>query len=272
MDRLLAGVDAAAGRPGHRRRRGRRRRDHDHRHRRQEAVAQRDGWSVGGMAKGAGMLAPALATMLVVVTTDAVVDAADLDGALRAATATTFDRVDSDGCMSTNDTVVLLASGASGVEADADRAHGRRHRRSARPRPPARRRRRGRPPRHRRRGALGGQPRTTRSRWPARSPATTSSSAPCSATTPTGAGCSRRSARPRPRSTRHRSTSSMNGVQVCRAGGWARTAPSSTSPAREVHVLVDLHAGDATRDGLDQRPHPRLRPRELRLLHLSADA
>jgi len=84
------------------------------------AVAQRDGWSVGGMAKGAGMLAPALATMLVVVTTDAVVDGPDLDEVLRAATATTFDRVDSDGCMSTNDTVVLLASGASGVEVGRD--------------------------------------------------------------------------------------------------------------------------------------------------------
>ncbi len=85
------------------------------------AAARRDGWSVGGMAKGAGMLAPALATMLVVVTTDAVVvDPTVLDGALRAATAETFDRVDSDGCMSTNDTVVLLASGASGVEVGAD--------------------------------------------------------------------------------------------------------------------------------------------------------
>ncbi len=75
-------------------------------------------WTVGGMAKGAGMLAPALATMLVVVTTDAVVDAADADAALRAATAATFDRVDSDGAMSTSDTVVLLASGASGVSVD----------------------------------------------------------------------------------------------------------------------------------------------------------
>ena len=74
-----------------------------------------DGWSVGGMAKGAGMLSPGLATMLCVLTTDAVVDAATADTALRAATAVTFDRVDSDGCMSTNDTVILLASGASGV-------------------------------------------------------------------------------------------------------------------------------------------------------------
>ncbi|WP_116950564.1 bifunctional glutamate N-acetyltransferase/amino-acid acetyltransferase ArgJ [Jiangella endophytica] len=74
-----------------------------------------DGWVVGGMAKGAGMLAPALATMLVVITTDAVADAATLDAALRAATRSTFDRLDTDGCMSTNDTVALLASGASGV-------------------------------------------------------------------------------------------------------------------------------------------------------------
>ena len=79
------------------------------------AAVTRDGWSVGGMAKGAGMLAPALATMLVVVTTDAVTSAADLDAALREATRTTFDRIDSDGCMSTNDTVLAMASGASGT-------------------------------------------------------------------------------------------------------------------------------------------------------------
>ncbi|AJT68278.2 bifunctional glutamate N-acetyltransferase/amino-acid acetyltransferase ArgJ [Streptomyces chattanoogensis] len=79
------------------------------------AVAQGDGWTVGGMAKGAGMLAPGLATMLVVLTTDADLPSGDLDSALRAATRTTFDRVDSDGCMSTNDTVLLLASGASGI-------------------------------------------------------------------------------------------------------------------------------------------------------------
>ncbi|MFD3329169.1 bifunctional glutamate N-acetyltransferase/amino-acid acetyltransferase ArgJ [Streptomyces sp. NPDC058701] len=78
------------------------------------ATVSQDGWTVGGMAKGAGMLAPGLATMLVVLTTDADVDSAALDTALRSATRTTFDRVDSDGCMSTNDTVLLLASGASG--------------------------------------------------------------------------------------------------------------------------------------------------------------
>jgi glutamate N-acetyltransferase/amino-acid N-acetyltransferase len=73
------------------------------------------GFTVGGIAKGAGMLAPALATMLVFLTTDADADAAMLDDALRAASAVTFDRLDSDGCMSTNDTVLLMASGASGV-------------------------------------------------------------------------------------------------------------------------------------------------------------
>jgi glutamate N-acetyltransferase/amino-acid N-acetyltransferase len=78
-------------------------------------VVQGEGWSVGGMAKGAGMLAPGLATMLVVLTTDAAVQLSTVDSALRAATRVTFDRLDSDGCMSTNDTVLLLASGASGV-------------------------------------------------------------------------------------------------------------------------------------------------------------
>ncbi|WMX47909.1 bifunctional glutamate N-acetyltransferase/amino-acid acetyltransferase ArgJ [Streptomyces roseicoloratus] len=84
------------------------------------AVAVKDGWTVGGMAKGAGMLAPGLATMLVVLTTDADVDAKGLDAALRHSTRLTFDRVDSDGCMSTNDTVLLLASGAAGVTPDQD--------------------------------------------------------------------------------------------------------------------------------------------------------
>jgi glutamate N-acetyltransferase/amino-acid N-acetyltransferase len=74
------------------------------------------GWTVGGMAKGAGMLAPAMATMLCVLTTDAVAGSAVLDEVLRAACRVTFDRLDSDGCMSTNDTVLLLASGASGIE------------------------------------------------------------------------------------------------------------------------------------------------------------
>ena len=79
------------------------------------AAVTRGGWTVGGMAKGAGMLAPGLATMLVVLTTDADLDSGALEKALRDATRVTFDRVDSDGCMSTNDTVLLLASGAGRV-------------------------------------------------------------------------------------------------------------------------------------------------------------
>jgi glutamate N-acetyltransferase/amino-acid N-acetyltransferase len=84
----------------------------------QSAVTAPAGWSIGGLAKGAGMLAPGLATMLVVITTDAVLDSAQLDTALRVATRITFDRLDSDGCMSTNDTVSLLGSGASGIAPD----------------------------------------------------------------------------------------------------------------------------------------------------------
>ena len=84
------------------------------------AVVDRGSWSIGGMAKGAGMLAPGLATMLVVITTDALLGSSELDDALRAATRVTFDRLDSDGCMSTNDQVSLLASGASNVSPTAE--------------------------------------------------------------------------------------------------------------------------------------------------------
>ena len=118
MDRLLAGVDAATAQLGP-----------EGGDTAAEAImttdtvsktatASRQGWSVGGMAKGAGMLAPALATMLVVLTTDAVTSPEDLDAALREATRTTFDRIDSDGCQSTNDTVLVMSSGASGVAVD----------------------------------------------------------------------------------------------------------------------------------------------------------
>ncbi|OZF44805.1 bifunctional ornithine acetyltransferase/N-acetylglutamate synthase [Rhodococcus sp. 14-1411-2a] len=81
----------------------------------QAAVHHADKWNVGGMAKGAGMLAPSLATMLSVITTDAVATADQLDKALRAATRMSYDRLDVDGASSTNDTVLLLSSGASGV-------------------------------------------------------------------------------------------------------------------------------------------------------------
>jgi glutamate N-acetyltransferase/amino-acid N-acetyltransferase len=83
-------------------------------------VVERDGWTVGGMAKGAGMLAPSLATMLVVLTTDARVPAEVLQPALERATSVSFERVDSDGCLSTNDTVIVLANGASGATPNAE--------------------------------------------------------------------------------------------------------------------------------------------------------
>ncbi|MDX6363876.1 MAG: glutamate N-acetyltransferase / amino-acid N-acetyltransferase [Streptomyces sp.] len=115
MDKLLPGVDAAAGQlsehGGEKAAIAIKTTDSVHK----TAVVTKAGWTVGGMAKGAGMLAPGLATMLVVLTTDADVETDVLDKALRAATRTTFDRVDSDGCMSTNDTVLLLASGAAQV-------------------------------------------------------------------------------------------------------------------------------------------------------------
>jgi glutamate N-acetyltransferase / amino-acid N-acetyltransferase len=83
-------------------------------------VQARGGWTVGGMAKGAGMLAPSLATMLVVLTTDAVVDPSVLGPALKRATGVSVERVDSDGCLSTNDTVLVLANGASGITPSAE--------------------------------------------------------------------------------------------------------------------------------------------------------
>ena len=83
-------------------------------------VIEGPGYSIGGMAKGAGMLAPGLATMLAVLTTDAELPAAELDRALRTATRVSFERLDSDGCMSTNDQVTLMASGASGITPDVD--------------------------------------------------------------------------------------------------------------------------------------------------------
>ncbi|MFD5100472.1 bifunctional glutamate N-acetyltransferase/amino-acid acetyltransferase ArgJ [Streptomyces albidochromogenes] len=113
MDKLLPGIEKAAGElsahGGEKAAIAIKTTDTVHK----TAVAGGAGWTVGGMAKGAGMLAPGLATMLVVLTTDADVEADVLDRALRDATRQTFDRVDSDGCMSTNDTVLLLASGAS---------------------------------------------------------------------------------------------------------------------------------------------------------------
>lgn len=119
LDKVLAGVELAAAALG----------DHGEEaslaimttdSKPKRSVRQGTGFTVGGMAKGAGMLAPGLATMLVVITTDVVLGSAELDIALRRATRVSFDRLDSDGCMSTNDQVSLLASGASGVEPQLD--------------------------------------------------------------------------------------------------------------------------------------------------------
>jgi glutamate N-acetyltransferase/amino-acid N-acetyltransferase len=118
LDRLLAGVDAAvaAAAPGGGLAAADAIRTTDTVPK--TAAATGSGYVVGGMAKGAAMLAPALATMLCVLTTDADLPAAQLDQALRGAVLSTFDRLDTDGCMSTNDTVLVLASGASGVQPD----------------------------------------------------------------------------------------------------------------------------------------------------------
>ncbi|MGG5259752.1 bifunctional glutamate N-acetyltransferase/amino-acid acetyltransferase ArgJ [Phycicoccus avicenniae] len=244
MERLLGGIDAAAGSLAP-----------DGGPAAAEAImttdtvaktahAERDGWSVGGMAKGAGMLAPALATMLVVVTTDAVLDPADLDPALRAATRTTFDRIDSDGCMSTNDTVVLLASGASGVEVGADEltealtavcadlarqlvadAEGAHHDIAVEVRGAATEDDALEVARSVARNNLfkcavfGGDP-----NWGRVLAAVGTTAA---AFDPAGLDVS------------------MNGVQVCRSGGVGEDRTLVDLSAREVRVVVDLHAGDA---------------------------
>jgi glutamate N-acetyltransferase/amino-acid N-acetyltransferase len=209
------------------------------------AAVRRDGWCVGGMAKGAGMLAPSLATMLVVVTTDAVVAPGDLDGALRAATALTFDRVDSDGCMSTNDTVVLLASGASGVEvgtadltaavtqvcadlarrlvADAEGAH---HDIAVEVR-----------------SAASVDDALEVARSVARNnlfKCAVFGNDPNWGRVLAAVGTTAAAFDPASLDV------SINGVQVCRAGGVGEDRSLVDLTAREVHVVVDLHAGDTT--------------------------
>jgi glutamate N-acetyltransferase/amino-acid N-acetyltransferase len=210
-----------------------------------QVLVTRDGWAVAGMAKGAGMLAPALATMLVVLTTDAVADPATLDAALRSATATTFDRIDSDGCMSTNDTVLLLASGASGVTPGPDEladavtrvcadlarqliadAEGAAHDieievRSAASVPDALEVARAIARNNLFKCAVfGGDP-----NWGRVLAAVGTTAAvfePASLDV------------------------SINGVQVCRAGGVGEDRSLVDLGGREVHVVVDLHAGDRT--------------------------
>jgi glutamate N-acetyltransferase/amino-acid N-acetyltransferase len=243
MRRLLAGVDAAAAalsvRGGESAAVAIKTTDTVHK----EARAGGDGWSVGGMAKGAGMLAPALATMLVVLTTDAVVDPDQLDGVLRAATASTFDRVDSDGCMSTNDTVLLMASGASGVRpghdelteavtqvcaelarrlvADAEGAH---HDIAVTVV-----------------GAASEQDALEVARAVARNnlfKCAVFGNDPNWGRVLAAVGTTRAAFEPA------RLDVSMNGVQVCRAGGVGEDRALVDLGGREVQVVVDLHAGD----------------------------
>ena len=242
MQRLLTGVDAAAAAlsptGGERAAIAITTTDTVHK----QAHAARDGWSVGGMAKGAGMLAPALATMLVVVTTDAVVDPGALDAVLRSATATTFDRIDSDGCQSTNDTVVLLASGASGVPAgaaaladavtevcaslarqliaDAEGAH---HDIAIEVR-----------------SAASEADALEVARAIARNnlvKCAVFGNDPNWGRVLAAVGTTRAAFEP------HRLDVSINGVQVCRAGGVGEDRTLVDLTGREVHVLVDLHAG-----------------------------
>lgn len=197
------------------------------------------------MAKGAGMLAPALATMLVVVTTDADVAGLDLDAVLRAATATTFDRIDSDGCMSTNDTVLLMASGAAGVTpspdeltaavtevcaslarqliADAEGAH----------------------------HDIALEVRTAATEADALEVARAVArnnlfkcavfgNDPNWGRVLAAVGTTRAAFDP------HLLDVTMNGIEVCRAGGVGADRSLVDLTGREVHVVIDLHAGDAS--------------------------
>ena len=245
MARLLAGVDAAGAalRPTGGEDAAVAIKTTDTVHKQAEVV--RGGWSVGGMAKGAGMLAPALATMLVVVTTDAVVEPGVLEGVLRAATATTFDRIDSDGCQSTNDTVVLLASGASGVAvapealteavtevcaglarqlvADAEGAH------------------------HDIAIEVGSAASEADALEVARAVARNNlfkcavfGNDPNWGRVLAAVGTTRAAFEP------HQLDVSINGVQVCRAGGVGEDRTLVDLTGRAVHVRVDLHAGTQT--------------------------
>ncbi|WP_323101457.1 bifunctional glutamate N-acetyltransferase/amino-acid acetyltransferase ArgJ [Intrasporangium sp. YIM S08009] len=245
MDRLLAGVDAAAA--------GLSPEGHEDAAVaimttdtvRKVATHVGEGWSVSGMAKGAGMLAPALATMLVVLTTDAVVDPADLDAALRAATSVSFDRIDSDACMSTNDTVVVLASGASGVRVDAATltdaltavsaalarqligdAEGASHDIAIEVR-----------------GAASVDDALEVARAVARNnlfKCAVFGNDPNWGRVLAAVGTTRAAFDPTTLDV------AMNGVQVCRAGGVGEDRSLVDLTAREVHVLVDLHAGPET--------------------------
>ncbi|MEP7332881.1 MAG: bifunctional glutamate N-acetyltransferase/amino-acid acetyltransferase ArgJ [Terracoccus sp.] len=203
------------------------------------------GWSMAGMAKGAGMLAPALATMLVVITTDAVVEGDDLDAALRAATAVSFDRIDSDACQSTNDTVTVLASGASGAPVSAGEltaaltgvcrdlaqqliadAEGASHDIAIEAR-----------------GAATVADALEVARAVARSnlfKCAIFGNDPNWGRVLAAVGTTRAAFDPAALDV------AMNGIQVCRSGGVGDDRSLVDLTPREVHVVIDLHAGDAT--------------------------
>ena len=201
------------------------------------------GYQIGGMGKGAAMLAPALATMLVVLTTDADLPPADLDTALREAVRTTFDRLDTDGCMSTNDTVLLLASGASGHQAGPGEFTGLLTAACADLATPDAGRRRGREQGHHDRGRPARPASRTRSRSAAPSRAATCSSARSTARTRTGAGCWRLSAPPAPRFEPDELSVAINGVWVCKDGAPGEDRSAVDLRPREVTITVDLAAG-----------------------------
>ena len=166
MDAILGGHPEAGRRSVRRRRRGCRRGDPHHRHPPQGDARRRRRLPVGGMAKGAAMLAPNMATMLAVLTTDAAVEPAELTDVLRAGVAESFNAMSVDGCTSTNDTVILLASGAAGPPADPAGVQGGGRRGVPRP---------GHADGRRRRRAT---PRSSRSGSPARCPTTRPAPAP----------------------------------------------------------------------------------------------
>ena len=244
------------GRPGRRRRHRRRHGRAHHRHRRQAGRARSTptaGRSAAS-AKGAGMMAPSLATMLVVVTTDADVDAAD-----RRRRAARRDGRDlrpprHRRLVSTNDTVLLLASGASGVTPGAGRVRRRGHRGVRRARPADAGRRRGRHQadrRHRRRApATTPRPSSPAAPWPA----TAWSRPRCSAPTRTGAGSPRRSAPPRPRVDPQTLSMTVNGVLLCRPPPRSATAREADLSGPDVSVEVDLGLGAGQATVLDHRP------------------
>ena len=230
-----------------------RRRDQDHATpcRRRAVVARRAGYAIGGMAKGAGMLAPALATMLVRAHHRRGPDRRRPGRrAARAPARSRFDRLDSDGCMSTNDTVLLLASGASGVAPDAGRVRRAADRGVRRPGPAAAADAEGASKDDRDRGDRRGE-RGRRGRGRAGpSPAATCSSARSPARTRTGAGCWPRSAPPSAAFEPDALDVAINGVWVCRDGcagedrshgrpvaaGTSRS-PSTCPPARDTATI-----------------------------------